>query len=221
MLIAMMLLGILGVVLQFLARTMEEKDKPGHLVFAQYAVMISVVVLGAISQLESSKKEQVYKSAQLEIDVLSEVSQHFYPVLENMIKIQNDFLTVRNYLSYQKAQKEYPEYAEMLNWYSFASEHHKSELEAVKGALKEVKLVAAEILKLDVEYEGVVPSNTVAWAKETIAIKFEDIDEYFDPYAPVGEEPKTSVLEYADRTGRAFGVVIGRIRNSAVTIKSL
>jgi hypothetical protein len=46
----------------------------------------------------------------------------------------------------------------------------------------------------------------------TLSLKFEDIEQYFDPYAPIGKSPNKSVLSYHKKTGKAFGLVLGKIR---------
>ncbi|MCF6210878.1 MAG: hypothetical protein L3K24_09495 [Gammaproteobacteria bacterium] len=219
MIILITVLGVLGIIIQISSRKINEHEKPTYLVILQFVVMLMIVILGSYSQYESSKKESAYKQASLEIDVLSKVSEHYLPVMESIIKIQNNFLTMNNYLDFEKAKKNSPELAHVFNWHKTASENQISELEEGKLAFQEIQNIAVEIVKLNMEYEGVLPKKTVIWASNTLKIPFNNIEAYFDPFAPLGEKPKKSVLEYSRDTGEAFGLVIGRIKHAVAIIK--
>jgi amidophosphoribosyltransferase len=41
------------------------------------------------------------------------------------------------------------------------------------------------------EYGDIIPEKTIKWAQDTIEMRFEEIEKYFDPYAPKGKEPRS------------------------------
>jgi len=212
-------LGVLGIFIQIISRKSDKNDKPLYLVVSQYLVMFLIVVLSGYSQLESSRKESEYKQAKLELDVLSRVSEHYFPVMESIIKIQNNFLTIKNYIDFEKAKKSNPEIASAFNWNKRVSKNQILELEEGKIAFQKIQSIAVEIVKLNMEYEEILPQKTVVWASNTLKIQFNDLGVYFDPFAPYGEQPKNSVLEYSYNTGKAFGLVMGRIKRAVNIIK--
>jgi len=214
-----MILAILGIIVQFYSRKMRESEKPKHLVWIQYSAMILITVLSAYSQFDASQKNQAYKSAKLEIDVLSKISEKYTDVLEELFKIQNNFLIVKNWLSFEKARRENPDLAEVIDWYRVASEQQLSEMESVKESLIELKQIAANVIKLGIEYEGLIPNEVLVWANTTLEMRLENIVSYLDPYAPIGKQPKASVINYMNLTGKAFGLVIGNIKRAVNTIQ--
>ena len=215
-----MVIALVGIVVQFATRKIKEEKKPGYLVSIQYGTMILIVVLGAYSQYMSSVKEEEYRVAKLKIDVLSNISKQMLPVFEDMITIQNNFITVKNYLSYQKAKKNFPELPHVVNWRKDVSKKQIAALHSAKNAFHKIQSIAAEIIKLAIEYDELVPQKTLDWASATIKMKFEDIEMYLDPYASVGNLPAVSVISYFKKTGEAFGVVIGQIKLAVHTIRN-
>jgi len=221
MMVIIATLAIVSIVIQFLSRKIKEEEKPLCLAIIQYGIMITITILSAYSQIDSVKKENIYKYAQIELQILSKVSQYFYPVIMNIIEIQNNFVVVKNYLSFKKAKRSNPEISSMIDWYKIANKQQRKQLEKTKKAFHNIKYAASEILKLSMEYGDIIPEKTIKWAQKTVTMRFEEIDKYFDPYAPIGEYPKNSVIFYIKETGEAFGVVIGKIRRSTETIKSI
>ena len=221
MTIVIMILGIIGIIIQFISRKMQENEKSQYIVVAQYVVMLLIVLLGAYSQIVTSAKDKEYRQAKLEIEVLCKVSKHYQSAMKNTIRLQNNFLSIKNYLSFEKSKKDNREFSDLINWQKVASEKHISELNAGKAAFQAIQSIAANILRLSIEYEGILPAETVAWANTTLKVRFNDIETYFDPFSPIGCKPKASVLEYIKSTGEAFGVVIGRIRNAVNVIKTI
>ncbi len=213
------MLALLGVGILYYTRKMQEKDKPKYIVVTQYVAMALIIIMSAYSQYESSKNDEAYKNAVHEIAVLSKVSEYFLPVMNDMKNIQNSMLSVKNYLSFERAKIEHPDFASAINWEGVAAESHLQELQSARDSFERIKLVAAEVVKLNIEYESVLPNVTLGWASLTLNMKFSEIEEYFDPYAPVGKLPKETVIAYHENTGKAFGEVIGRVRVASDVIK--
>ncbi|MEJ2066131.1 MAG: hypothetical protein P8X74_23110 [Reinekea sp.] len=220
MTIVIMILAVSGIILQLITRNTAEKDKSWYVLTFQYLTMISIVVLSAFTQLDTTAKDSAYKKAKLEIEALSKVSQYFFPVMENTIEIQNNFLAVRSYLGYQRAKKENPSYSQHLNWHIDANDQLRSELNQVKKSLKELHHIAVEIVRINGEIEGVIPLETIKWSSETLKINLDNIDDYLDPYAPLGKIPKKSVIEYSVIMGKAYGAVIRNIKEAASVIRT-
>lgn len=210
--ISIMILGLIGVVILYFTRKMQENEKPQYIVSVQYVSMALVVILSGYSQYQSSKEEKKFKIATHEVAVLSQVSEKLIPLIDNIAKVQNKIWVVKNYLSFEKAKKEHHELAIAFNWHKIAGESRVAELYEAKEAFKNIKFIAAEIVKLNIEYQGIVPAETLKWANFTLNLSFEEIDQYLDPYAPIGESPNKSVLMYHKKTGKAFSLVIGKIR---------
>lgn len=214
-----MILGLVGVIIIFYTRKMKENKKPVFIVSIQYISMALVIILGGYSQYQSSQEDKKYKQATLEVSVLSKVSEYFLPVINNMAKIQNEILVVKNYLSFEKAKKEHPELAVAINWQKEAGALRVAELNKAKESFENIKSIAAEIIKANIQYENIIPKETIEWANFTLNIEFEEIEKYFDPYAPIGGMPNKSVLMYQENTGKAFGLVIGKIRAASNVLK--
>lgn len=219
MTILITLLGIVMILVQYLSRKMKEEEKPRYVVVAQYLIPALIAVLGAYDQWESSSKQEAYRNAELKLDVLSKISANFRSVMDNSITIMNKFWIVRNYLSMEEARKKNPEFATQLDWHAHATPSQAKELDEVKTAFDAIRAVAADIVKFQLEYGDLIPAQTLEWANATVGIKFEDIDKYFDPYSPAGTAPKESVVLYNQLTGRAFGVVMGTIREAVHVLK--
>lgn len=219
--LSIIMLGLIGVVILFFTRKMQENEKPQYIVSIQYASMALVIILGGYSQYQSSQEDKKYKQATHEVAVLSQVSENFLPIIDNITKIQSKMLVVKNYLSYEKAKKEHPDLAVALNWQKDAGESRASELNEAKEAFKNIKSIAAEIVKVNIEYEEIIPTETLEWANFTLSLNFEEIERYFDPYAPIGGPPNESVLMYHENTGKAFGLVIGKIRAASDVLKQI
>ena len=217
--ILIMFFGVLGVFLQAISRKSNESEKPLPFVVAQYATMASIIILSGYAQFDSAKQQKKLESAKLKISALSEVTEKTIPTLKNMVEIQNNFLTVKHYLSYERAKKEYPELSKVFNWYSEAAESHLQDLSKAKKAFFTIKEIAFDIIRLNREYDGVFPKEAINWANHTISMEFNDIDKYFDPYAPIGEKPKQSVLEYHEHTVKVFSLMITEINEAATLVK--
>lgn len=216
----LMVLGIIGVVLQYSTRLKNENEKGRFVVYSQYIVMVLVIVLGAYSQYDSSKKETLRSNATYEISVLSKVSEKYIEVIELAAKLSNSTLTVKHYLSYEEAKRSNPDLAPAIDWFKDASDTQRRDLESAKNGLSTLNTIAADIIRIDMESNGVIPVETLAWAKETATIKLADFLMYFDAYAPPGEMPKDSVLQYHNEMGNAFGVVIGRLKHAANVLQA-
>ena len=217
--LTLMALGGLGLIVQFLSRKKQEHEKPLALVILQYSIMGAIILLGGYSQFIAAEKDSLYKRAFLEVNVLSKVSELYLPVLDDMAKIHHNMLTVRHYLSYEQGKKDNPDLARFLNWYDSAADSHKLELQTAQDSFQRIKRAAAEILKISIEYDGIIPIDTLQWVNTTLNMNFSEIENHFDYYAPVGEKLKASVLNYSKNTGRAFDLVIGRIRVASNTLK--
>ncbi|MFC3282662.1 hypothetical protein [Litchfieldella rifensis] len=209
-----MFLGVVGVCTQIATRKSSEYEKPLTLVGLHYGAMIGIILLSGYSQYSASQSDESYRKASLEIEVLSEASEHFIPVVKSMNELQSKMLTVKSYLSYQSAQDRHPELAEAIDWYKDSSDSHQAELQSAQHSLDRIQSAAAEIIKLNIAHGSLIPLETVEWASETLSIEFSNVESYFDAYAPVGETPKSSVLGYVDRTGKAFGLIMGRLRSA-------
>lgn len=212
--IAVVILGIVGVCSQIATRKSPEHEKPLVWVGLQYGAMIGIIVLGGYSQYTSKQSDAIYRKATLEIEVLSKVSEHFIPVLKNTAELQKNMLTVKSYLSYQQAKERNPDLAAHFDWYKDSTDSQKIELEEAKKAFAKLQSSAANIVQLNVAHGSVIPVGTFEWADATLEMKFSELADYFDPYAPVGESPKRSVIDHVDRTGKAFGLVMGRLRSA-------
>lgn len=213
--IAIVILGIAGVLSQFITRKSSESEKPRIWAGLQYGAMIGVISLGGYNQYTNSQVESSYRKATIEIGVLSKVSEHFVPVLKNSILLQNNMIAVKSYLSYEELKESNPDMAAHVDWHKDSSEAQHVELEAAKRAFAEIQNSAVNILQLNISYGGIVPSEAFEWAGATLEIKFSDVPDYFDPYTPVSAPPKSSVVDYAEKTGRVFGLVMGKMRSAA------
>ena len=216
-----MIIAIASVVVKLVSRTKKENEKSLFLVSLEYGLMLLIIILGSYSQYVSYSKDKQYKIARLELDVLPKVSEYYLPVFEALLDIQNNFLTVKNYLSYEKAKKNNPDLAVAINWHKDASKKQIRELDAAKDSFQKIKSIAAEIIKIGIEYEGVLPEEILEWARTTLKIDFENIEEYLDPYTPIGSMPKPTVVSYFRKTGEAFGYVIGRVKRSVNVIQNI
>ncbi len=213
-----MTMGITGIVLQFFMRKKTEIEKPFTLVAAQYLSMIAIVVVSAYSQFVSSKETVLYQTAKLNIEALSRVSESFVPAMNNIIEIQNNYLAVSNYLSYVEAIEKNPELASVMDWKSEAGEKYTTQLEIAQAALKELNIIGAEIIRMNILYGETLPNEIVEWASITSSMSIKKTREYLDPFARMGSSPKPSVVKYSEKTGHAFGVVLGGVRKSVGVI---
>ncbi|MDY0122022.1 MAG: hypothetical protein RBR54_08770 [Sulfurimonas sp.] len=211
----LMILGIFGIILQYITRKQEEKNKSNVIVFMQYMVMSLIIIFGAYAQFKASQSDLKYKNAVYQVDVLSKMTESFIPVLEDTALIQNNILIVKNYLSFEKAKNENPELKSFMEWEKLVDESQIDKLTEVKKALNRIKSIAANIAKLHIEHPNVIPKEMLDWNNVTLQIDFNEIEIYFDPYSPKGQPPKKSVLEYQKMMGKAFGVAIGNIRKSS------
>jgi len=211
----LMVLGLFGVVLQYLTRLKKESEKGIYVVLLQYSVMMLVVLMGAYSQYDSSKKDVLRSSAIYEISVLSKISDKYIQVIGLAAKLSNSSLTIKHYFSYEEAKRSNPNFAGSIDWFQDATEAQKKDLESASYALSELNAIAADIIRIDMESNGIIPAGTLSWAKETSIIKLGDLLTYFDAYASPGKMPKESVLQYHDEMGKAFGLVFGRLKIAA------
>jgi hypothetical protein len=156
-----MILGLVGVVVLFLTRKTQEDKKPQYIVLTQYVSMALIIILGGYSQYQSSQENKKYKQATHEVAVLSQVSEEFIPTIDNIAKIENNMLVVKNYLSYEEAKKAHPELAVSLDWKKDAGESRMAELGEAKDAFNKIKSVAAEIVRINIEHEGIIPTETL------------------------------------------------------------
>jgi hypothetical protein len=216
-----MIIAITSVVVKLVSRTTRENEKSLFLVSLEYGFMFLIIILGSYSQYVSYSKDKQYKIAQLELEILPKVSEYYFPVFEGLLDTQNNFLTVKNYLSYERAKKKNPDLVVAINWHKDASKKQIRELDEAKKSLQNIKLMAAEIIKIGIEYEGVLPEQILEWAGTTLKIDFENIEEYLDPYASVGGLPKPTVVNYFRKTGEAFDHVIRRIKHSVDVIQDI
>ncbi|MDX2368500.1 MAG: hypothetical protein QNK36_08885 [Colwellia sp.] len=218
-LILITFLAFAGIIIQALSRKLDEHEKSTRLVWSQYLVMALIVIVSGYAQYDSSKNQKELEIAKLKMSVLSKVSQEYFPVMKNMIDIGNNFLTVRNYLSYKEAQEKHPQFKDQLNWEGVASENHKKELKEVKDSLNEIKQVAAEIIRLNEENNGIIHDVVIEWSVITLRIKLRNLKEYYDTYAPIGEMPEQSVINYHQKTNEAFTIVMKEIKKSVKAIQ--
>jgi len=210
-----MIFGTLGISIQLITRKKQEKEKSNILIWMQYASMILIVVLSAYSQYDSSINEKKYRVAQLKITALSTISPYYLPVLENVINIHNNFLAVHSYLSFEKAQKEYPKLPHSFKWDKNVSKSQLLQLETAKKSFQDIQHAAAEVIKVNLEYGGVVPNKSLLWASKTLEMTFSDTDIYFNPYFSGETSSKAASVEYAKNTREAFGHIFGEIRNAS------
>jgi len=216
-----MIIAMASVAIKLVNRKTIENEKPLIVVFLEYAFMFLIIILGSYSQYAAFGKDKQYKAAQLELDVLPKVSKYYLPVFESLVDIQNNFLTVKNFLSYERAKKRNPGLSSVIHWRKDASKKQIRELDEAKKSFRNIKSIAAEIIKIGIEYEGVLPEQIQEWAGTTLKIDFENIEAYLDPYAPVGDTPKPTVVNYFRKTGEAFGHVIGKIRHSVNIVQNI
>lgn len=213
--ILIMIFGILGILLQYLTRKKQAKEKSNPLVLLQYASMAMIVVLSAYSQYDSSNKEKEYRVAQLKITVLSEVSHHFFPVFENMISINNKFPIINSYLSFEKLHKEKPKLLHSFDWEKNVTKSQALELKSAKKSFQDIQRVAAEIQRINLVYPEVVPKKSLVWAQKTLEMSFSDTKTYFNPYFS-----KNASVKYSQSLGEAFGYILGEIRKSSKVLAS-
>lgn len=106
---------------------------------------------------------------------------------------------------------------------SIGSEEHRKELETAKNAknaFSDIQDIAARIIQIHLEHTGVLPEKSIAWANKTLGMQFIDVEIYFDPYSPMGENPKEAVVTYYKETGEIFGLIMGEINKASMIIKS-
>jgi len=212
--IALVIFGVLGIILQFITRKQEEKEKSIVIVLLQYLTMLSIVVIGFYSQIDSSKKDKDYKQAVYQIDILSKISESFVSVL------QNNMIITKNYLSFEKAKKDNPKFKDFIDWSKVASPNQISKLNESKKALENLKSIAINVVQLNVEHPYIIPNEILEWSDITLKIDFNDVEKYFDPYSPIGEPPKQTVLQYQEKLGKAFGSAMGTIRRFSTVLTS-
>jgi hypothetical protein len=218
--VIIMILGIIGILLQFYMRKYKEEEKSLILVYMQYIVMVLIVVVTAYLQVNTSRETEKYRFAKIEFDILSQVGQLFVPVMENIIEIQNNYFIVSNYLSIEKAKLENPMFAPVIDKASKMNQAQLEELNKSIAAFEELRGIAIKIVGLNATYNGMLPKEIVDWSILTAKMKFEDVERYLDPYSPVGMKPKDTVMKYYFQTGQAFGVVLGNINKSLNILKS-
>lgn len=216
-----MVLGCLSLALQFFMRKKQEIEKPNVLVNIQYGAMGAIVILSAYSQISSSLESAEARRASLEIEVLSNISGLYIPVLDGVTAIHANMLTVRHYLSYERAKNEHPEFAHALDWHSDAADSHKAELKVAQDSLREIQVAAAKIVQIGVEHGDLVPPETVEWAARTLDIRLANVDQYLDPFVPEGEPPSESVLAYHESLGLAFRAAVERIRIASAKLRKI
>ena len=218
--IALVIFGVLGIILQFITRKQEEKEKFIVIVLLQYLTMLSIVVIGFYAQIDSSKKDKEYKEAVYQIDILSKISESFVSVLQENAKLQNNMIIIKNYLSFEKAKKDNPKFKDFTDWSKVASPNQISKLNESKKALENLKSIAINVVQLNLEHPSIIPNEILEWSDITLKIDFTDVEKYFDPYSPIGEPPKQTVLQYQKKLGKAFGSAMGTIRRFSTVLTS-
>jgi hypothetical protein len=218
--IALVIFGVLGIVLQFITRKQQEEEKSILIVLMQYLTMLSIVVIGFYSQINASKKDKEYKQAVYQIDIVSKISESFNAVLQDNAKLQNNIIIIKNYLSFEKAKKENPKFKDFIDWSKVANPNQISKLNESKKALENLKSIAINIVQLNLEHPNIIPYEILEWSNITLKIDFNDVEKYFDPYSPIGEPPKQTVLQYQKKLGKAFGSAMGTIRRCSTVLTS-
>lgn len=109
-------IGIISIAIQFFSRKVDEKEKPIVLAAIQYSIMAAIIILGGYSQYQSALDAKSYKKAVYTVSVLSKVSESYFPIVEHMTDIMNNYLSVHSYLSFEKAKKDYPELSLAIDW---------------------------------------------------------------------------------------------------------
>lgn len=214
------LLSLISIGITSYTRKINEKDKPVIFVWVNITCMAGVVLVTAVSQLNTSSDDKIYKKAVLELDVLARANEFTIPVFENYAEIFNNFNAVKNYIYQVEAKNANPDAAPLLEEQMRKIREKKSFRDA-NGALKNLKSIAAQIHSLHLQHGDNVPKELFEWANVVSKIKIETIDQYFDPYARNGNLPSKSVLNFFELSGRAFSVSIGRTRQATETIKSV
>jgi len=217
--LVLMGLGGAGLIIQLFTRTKQEHEKSLGLVTIQYLIMGSIIFLGGYSQFSASEKDTRYKRALLDVDVLSQVSELYFPVIDDISLISNNILTVKHYLSFEQSKKNHPNIAMLINWHNDATSSQKMELEAAQKSFYRINRAAKNIYKISIEHDGVIPEDTMEWVNSTLKMNFSEIEDHFDSFSPVGDKPKISVLNYYESTGKAFGTIIGRIRAASKVLR--
>lgn len=215
--IATVILALVSLALTSYGRKIDEKEKPRYLVWGNIACLAGIIILNAVSQLNSSNESNIYKQHILELDVLSKVNEFAIPVFERYAIISNNFVSVKNYINVEQAKELNPD---AISFLERQQEQIKStqSFQDLEKALEDLKSIAAKIHGLHLQYGNIVPKEIIEWANIVLEIELEGMDEYFDPYVREGDSPRRSVLNFFELSGNAFGLSIGKVRLASESI---
>lgn len=217
--IATVVLALVSLALTSYGRKIDEKEKPLYLVWGNIACLAGIIILNAVSQLNSSNESNKYKENILELEVLSKVNEFAIPVFEKYAIISNNFVSVKNYINVEQAKELNPDAISILERQQEQIKSTKSFQDA-KKALEDLKSIAAKIHGLHLQYGSIVPEEIIEWANIVIRMELKGMDYYFDPYAREGDSPSRSVLNFFELSGNAFGLSIGKVRLASESIIS-
>jgi hypothetical protein len=212
-------MALISIAIASYTRKIDEKKKPAYLVMGNIAFLVGIVIVGAVNQISASADDKAYKKALLEIEVLAKVNEFAIPVFENYADITNNFNSVKNYIYQEQAKTANPNAVTLIERKQEEISTNKS-FQKASQALNELKSIAFKLHGLHLQYGSAIPKEVVKWSSIVLKIELENMDQYFDPYAREGGELNESVLNFFDLSGHAFGISIGRARQTSDTIIS-
>ena len=63
-----------------------------------------------------------------------------------------------------------------------------------------MKSIAINVVQLNLEHPNIIPNEILEWSDITLEVDFSDVEKYFDPYSPIGEAPKQTVLTISKKS---------------------